>query len=87
MYLDGADVCVLRSVLVLVEAVLGELALSQIDAELDKEDHDGLERGDGAVAGALGGDMLVEELQGGLLLLDSDELLGTFAAAALVECG
>jgi hypothetical protein len=82
-YLDGADVRVLRSVLVLVEAVLGELALSQINAQLDEQDHHRLERGDGAVAGALGGDMLVEELQGSLLLLDADEFLGAFAAAAL----
>jgi hypothetical protein len=73
----------LRSVLVLVEAVLGELALSQINAQLDEQDHHRLERGDGAVAGALGGDMLVEELQGSLLLLDADEFLGAFAAAAL----
>lgn len=31
--------------------------------------------------------MFVEELQGSLLLLDSDELLGAFAAAALAWCG
>lgn len=78
-YLDGAHVGVLGGVLVLVQAVLCEFAFSEIDAELDKEDHDGLERGDGAVAGALGGDMFVEQREGSLLLLDSNEFLGAFA--------
>jgi hypothetical protein len=79
-YLDRADVGVLGGVLVLVQAILCELALAEVDAELDEEDHDGLQRDDRAVAGALRGDMLVEELQGGLLLLDSDEFLGAFAS-------
>lgn len=61
--LNGAHVGVLSSVLVLVEAVLGELAFAEIDAEFDEEDHDGLEGGNGAVAGPLGGDMFVEEQQ------------------------
>jgi hypothetical protein len=79
-YLDGADIGVLRRVFVLVQAVLGELALAQVDAQLDEEDHDGLERGDGAVAGALRGDMFVEQREGSLLLLDADELLGAFSS-------
>jgi hypothetical protein len=79
-YLDGANVCVLSGVLVLVETVLGQFALAEVDTELDKEDHDGLERGDGAVAGALRGDMFVEQLESSLLLVDSDEFLGTFTA-------
>lgn len=78
--LNCAHVGVLGCVLVLVEAVLGELAFAEIDAQLDEEDHDGLEGGDGAVAGSLGGDMFVEELQGGLLLFDSDEFLGAFTS-------
>ena len=79
-YLDGAHVCVLGGVLVLVQAILCEFALAEIDTQFDKQDHHRLERGDGAVAGALGGDMFVEELEGSLLLLDSDEFLGTLAA-------
>jgi hypothetical protein len=79
-YLNGADIGVLGSVLVLVQAVLCELAFAQIDAEFDEEDHDGLEGGNGAVSGALGGDMFVEELEGSLLLLDSDEFLGAFSS-------
>jgi hypothetical protein len=78
-HLNSSHVGVLGCVLILVQTVLGEFALSQIDAEFDKEDHDGLEGGDGAVAGALRGDMFVQELEGSLLLLDSDEFLGTFA--------
>jgi hypothetical protein len=79
-YLNRADVCVLGGVLVLVQAVLCELAFAEVNAELDEEDHDRLQRDDGAVAGALRGDMLVEELQGGLLLLNSDEFLSAFAS-------
>ena len=75
MYLDSGDICVLRSVLVVVETVLGSLALSQLNTKFDKEENNGLERGDGAVAGALGGDMLVEDSQSRLLLVDCDELL------------
>ena len=87
VYLDSGDICVLRGVLVVVETILGSLALSQLNTKFDEQEDDRLERGDGAVAGALGGDMLVEELQGGLLLLDSDEFLGAFAAAALAGDG
>jgi hypothetical protein len=75
VYLDSGDIGVLRGVLVVVETVLGSLALSQLNTELDKQKDDGLERGDGAVAGALGGDMLVEDGQSRLLLVDCDELL------------
>jgi hypothetical protein len=80
-HLNSSHVGVLGRVLVLVQAILGEFALSQINAEFDEEDHHRLERGDGAVAGALGGDMFVEELEGSLLLLDSDKFLGTLAEA------
>lgn len=80
MYLNSANVRVLRRVLVLVEAILCELAFSQIDAQLNEEYHHRLERGDGAVSGPLGDDMFVEELQGSLGLLHSDEFLGAFAA-------
>jgi hypothetical protein len=77
-YLNGSHIGVLRRVLVLVQAILCELALAEIDTEFDEEDHDRLEGGNGAVAGALRGDMFVEELEGSLLLLDSDEFLGAF---------
>jgi len=78
-HLDGAHVCVLGRVLVLVQAILCELALAQIHTEFDKENHDRLERGDGAVTGPLRGDMFVEQLEGSLLLLDSDEFLCSLA--------
>lgn len=58
-YLDCCDVCVLRRVLVVVQTILGSLSLSQVDTKLDEEHHDGLERGNGAVAGALRRDMFV----------------------------
>ena len=80
VYLDSGDICVLRGVLVVVETVLGSLALSQLNTELDKQENDGLERGDGAVASALGSDMLVENGQSRLLLVDCDELLGSLWA-------
>lgn len=79
-YLDSGDICVLRSVLVVVETVLGSLALSQLNAKFDKQKDDGLERGDGAVASALGRDMFVEDGQSRLLLVDGDELLRSLLA-------
>lgn len=75
VYLDSGDVCVLRGVLVVVETVLGGLALSQLNTKFNKQEDDRLERGDGAVTGALGSDMLVEDGQSRLLLVDCDELL------------
>lgn len=60
-YLDSAHVCVLSSVLVLIQPILREFALPQVDAELNKEEHDGLQRRDGAVAGAFRRDMFVQE--------------------------
>lgn len=77
VYLDSGDVCVLRSVLVVVETVLGGLALSQLNTKFNEQEDDRLERSDGAVAGALGGDMLVKDSQSRLLLVDCDELLGS----------
>lgn len=80
MYLDSGDIGVLRGILVVVETVLGLLSLSQLNTEFDKQKNDGLERGDGAVAGALGGDMLVEDGQSRLLLVDCDEFLCSLLA-------
>lgn len=80
VYLDSGDICVLRGVLVVVETILGSLALSQLNTKFDEQEDDRLERGDGAVAGALGGDMLVEDGQSRLLLVDCDELLGSLLA-------
>ena len=74
--LDGGDVGVLGDVLVLVEGVLGKLALLLLDGELDEEEHHGLQGGDGDIAGALRGDVLVEQGQGGGGLVDPDELVG-----------
>lgn len=75
LYLDGGDVCVLRGVLVVVETILGGLALSQLNTQFNEQEDDRLERGNSAVAGALGSDMLVEDGQSRLLLVDCDELL------------
>jgi hypothetical protein len=74
-YLNGADIGVLCGILILVQAILGEFSFAKIDAEFDKKYHHRLEGGDGAVTGPLGDDMFVEELQGSLRLLDSDEFL------------
>lgn len=84
-HLNGCNICVLRRVLVVVEAILGHLSLSQIDTELNEEQHDGLQGGDGAVSGALRGDMLVKDGQGGLLLPDSDEFLGSLYSGQRLE--
>jgi hypothetical protein len=77
-YLNGSHIGVLGRVLVLVQAVLCEFALAEVDAELDEQYHHRLERDDGAVAGPLRSDMLVQQLEGRLLLIDSDEFLGAF---------
>jgi hypothetical protein len=84
-YLDRADIRVLCCVLVLVQAILCEFAFAKIYTELDKEDHHRLERGDGAIPGALIRDMFVEELQGSLRLLHSDEFLCALAVWVLAE--
>ena len=75
VYLNSGDIGVLRGVLVVVKTILGSLALSPLNTKFDKQEHNGFQRGDGAVAGALGGDMLVEDSQSRLLLVDCDELL------------
>ena len=75
-HLDSLHAGVLGNVLILVEAILGRLPFPQADAELDKEDHDGLERGDGRVTGALRGDMVVQQLEGTEILVDGHEFLG-----------
>lgn len=74
--LDSADVGVLGDVLVLVKTILGGLALAKIDGQFNEQEHHRLERGDGAVAGPLGGNMFVEDSQGGGGLLNGDEFLG-----------
>jgi hypothetical protein len=73
--LDSADIGVLSNVLVLVKTVLGSLALAKVDGQLNKQEHHRLEGGDGAATGALGGDMFVEDSQGGGRLTDGDEFL------------
>lgn len=78
-YLDGPHICVLCGVFVLVQAILCEFAFSEIDAEFDKENHDRLERGDGAVPRPLGDDMFVKKLESCQRLVYADELLGALA--------
>ena len=75
-HLDGLHAGVLGNVLILIQAILGRLPFPQADAELDKEDHDGLKRGNGRVAGALGGDMVVQKLESTEVFLDGHEFLG-----------
>jgi hypothetical protein len=65
----------LRDILILVEGVLGELSLFLFDREFDQEEHDGLERRDGNISGALAGDVLVEQGQSRRGLADPDELV------------
>ena len=74
--LDSADIGVLGDVLVLVKTILGGLALAKVDGQLNEQEHHRLERGDGAATGALGGDMFVEDSQGGGSLTDGNEFLG-----------
>lgn len=78
MYLDSPDVGVLGDILVLVQGILGQLALLLLHRELDQKEHHRLQRGDGNIAGPLRGDVLVEKGQGGGRLLDADELIGAF---------
>lgn len=73
--LDSANVGVLGDVLVLVEAILGGLALAKVDGQFNEQEHHRLQRGDGAVAGPLRGDMFVEDGQGSGGLLDGDKFL------------
>jgi hypothetical protein len=74
--LDGADVGVLGNVLVLVETILGGLTLAKVNGQFNEQEHHRLERGDGAAAGTLGGDMFVKDSQGGGGLTDGDKFLG-----------
>lgn len=77
-YLDGADVGVLRNVLVLIESILGELSLLLFNRLLNKELHHWLQRLDGDISRALGGDVLMEDGEGGRSLVDADEFMGAF---------
>jgi len=62
-YLNRLNAGILGDVLVLVETILGSLALPQAYAKLDEKDHDRLQGGDRGVTGPLRGDMVVEELE------------------------
>lgn len=73
--LDSANVGVLGDVLVLVETILGGLALAKVDGQFNEQEHHRLQRGDGAVAGPLRGDMFVEDGQGSGGLLDGNKFL------------
>ena len=63
-------------VLVLVESILGKLALLLLDGELDEEEHHRLQRDDGNISGALAGDVLVQQGQGRGGLANANELVG-----------
>lgn len=73
--LDGADVGVLSDVLVLIEAILGGLALAKINRQFNEQKHHRLKGGDGTAAGPLRCDMLVKDSQGGGGLIDGDKFL------------
>ena len=77
MYLDSSDAGVLGNVLVLMETLLGDLALAKGDAQLDKLEHDGLQRDEGNTARSLGDDDIVKSLEGSGVLTDGDELYET----------
>jgi hypothetical protein len=74
-HFNRANVCVLRNVLVLIEAVFGRFAFPQVDAEFDEEEHDRLQGGDRTIPGPLGGDMFVQYIESGLGLINCDEFL------------
>lgn len=76
-YLDRTDVGVLSHVFVLIQAILGEFPFAQIDRQLDEQEHDGFQGGDGTVPGPLRSDMFVQERQRGLSLADRDKLLSS----------
>lgn len=63
-------------VLVLVESILGKLALLLLDRELDEEEHHRLQRDDGNISGALAGDVLMQQGQGRGGLANANELVG-----------
>lgn len=73
-YLDSSDAGVLGNVLVLMETLLGDLALAKGDAQLDKLEHDGLQRDEGNTARSLGDDDIVKSLESSGVLTDGDEL-------------
>lgn len=75
-HLDGRDIGVLGQILVLVQGVLGQLSLLLLDGQLNKQEHDRLQRGDGSAPRALVGDVLMEQGQGRLGLVDPDQLVG-----------
>lgn len=75
-HLNSRNVGVLGKVLVLVQGVLGQLSLLLLDGELNQQEHNRLERGDGSASGALVGDVLMEQGQGRRGLVDPDQLVG-----------
>ena len=75
-YLDRSHVGVLGDILVLVETILGGFSFTEIDAQLNEQQHDRLERGDRTAARPLGGDMFVKDIQGSGGLAHGDEFLG-----------
>lgn len=59
----------------MVKGVLGKLALLLFDGKLDEEEHHRLQRHNWDISGALVGDVLMEQSQGGGSLADSDEFV------------
>jgi hypothetical protein len=57
-----------------METLLGDLALAKGDAQLNKLEHDGLQRYKGNTARSLGDDDIVKSLEGSGVLTDGDEL-------------
>lgn len=66
----------MREILVLVQGILGQLSLLLFDGELNQQEHNRLEGGDGSASGALVGDVLMEQGQGRRGLVDPDQLVG-----------
>lgn len=82
--LDGADVGVLGDVLVLIEAILGGLALAEVNRQFNEQKHHRLKGGDGTAAGPLRGDMLMKDSQGGGGLIDGDKFLSPLSIISLL---
>ena len=59
----------------MVKGVLGKLSLLLFDGKLDEEEHHRLQRHNWDISGALVGDVLMEQSQGGGSLADSDEFV------------
>jgi hypothetical protein len=83
-YFDCANIGILGRVFVLVKTIFRELASSQVDTELDEEEHNGLERGDRTITSPLRDNMFVEDGERGRCLANADEFLGALQRVSVI---